>query len=532
MANRQKIPSADLGGALLKNKIQTVPLNVRNLNGLYDEGEDDTSLMLFEAGKNYFKRQQAMEDKKMAMEADRMMQAQRFALSKASTPKEFEETAKNAETSFKMEAAENEEFNRFYNKHADKLLAANKADTEKLYELKKAEFGKNSLDEMLSLNQNMLAQSVAYRGDKLLGQGVEEISATPFLQDEERENYRQEYLKGGILNLALNDADGALKAAEKYLPDDGDIKLQIAETKRLKEAALQKAKDKEQKEKDISELGEAFSYWQAFEKGEIDEATFFVLHSKNKENTKLAFQTDFGVRAPLSKAYQVMRRLNKREVLDAKDIKEAGNCLISAYKAGKIGLDEAGGVQNQMVMLGLSRPEAVKLLDSSVDELIDAVVGGDASGNSLSGEAFMEEKAKFAFNVYDAFYEKKTALADEFEANGGTLTEGVLKRLGRQAAKETADELGLKKGEGLSYGALERKIPLYFSGEDTAPIWQKFCQEAPYADDKEKLFCDICVAEERKRTELPKFYSLDEVQRAGLKEGDRFYLEGRLAVIG
>lgn len=533
MANRQRIPSAQMGGALLKEQIRTVPLNVRDLRGMYDEDGDDIDMMLMETGKNFLAQQKRIEDKKKAMEADRIMNEQRLALANTSSSKEFVKQAKNAQTAFKTEAEKVEGLNDFFNTHSDKLMAANNADIKNLYALKEKEFGKNSLDEMLSLNQNMLAQSAAFKGDKLLAQGVEEIAATPFLGDAEKQTYRREYLKGGILNLALNDADGATKAAEKYLPDDSDIMSQIAETKRLREAALSKAKDKQQRETDISELGDAFSYWQAFEKGQIDEATYFVLRSKNKEETRVSLDNDFAVRAPLSKAYRAMRRLNKKEELSAQEIKEAGNCLIEAYKTGQIGLDEAGGVQNHIVMAGLAQPEAVRLFDTSIDELIDAAVGGDASGHSLSEEMFMEEKAKFAFDVYDAFYEKKTALADDFEAAGGTLTDGVLRRLGREAAKEVAIELGVKQGKGgVSFAALERQIPLYYSGENTAGIWQKFCQKAPYAEDKEGLFAEICLAEEREEAMLPRFYFLDEVQRAGLKAGDKFYFQGRLAQIG
>ncbi|MBO5038009.1 MAG: hypothetical protein J6C85_00925 [Alphaproteobacteria bacterium] len=533
MANRQRIPSAQMGGALLKNQIQTVPLNVRDLSDMYDDSEDDFAANLVETGKNYFKIQKENEDKKKAMEADRILNEQRLALANTSSSKEFIEQAKNADTTLKTEVAKVEGLDDFFNTHSDKLLAANRADIKNLYAMKENEFGRNSLDEMLSLNQNMLAQSAAFKGERLLAQGVENIAATPFLEKDEKETYRQEYLKGGILNLALNDTDGAMRAAEKYLPDDSDMMSQISETKRLREAAVQKAKEKQQRATDISELGDAFSYWQAFEKGQIDEATYFVLRSKNREETRVSFDSDFGVRAPLSKAYRAMRRLNQKEELSAQEIKEAGNFLINAYKAGEIGLDEAGGVQNQMVMAGLAQPEAVRLFDASVDALIDAAVGGDASGYSLNEEMFMEEKAKFAFDVYDAFYEKKTALADDFEAAGGTLTEGVLRRLGREAAEEVSNDMGLKKGKGsVSFAALERQIPLYYSGDNTAGIWQKFCRQAPYAEDKEGLFAEICASEERAEAALPRFYSLDEVQRAGLKAGDRFYFQGRLAEIG
>lgn len=167
MANRQRIPSAQMGGALLKNQIQTVPLNVRDLSDMYDDSEDDFAANLVETGKNYFKIQKENEDKKKAMEADRILNEQRLALANTSSSKEFIEQAKNADTTLKTEVAKVEGLDDFFNTHSDKLLAANRADIKNLYAMKENEFGRNSLDEMLSLNQNMLAQSAAFKGERL-----------------------------------------------------------------------------------------------------------------------------------------------------------------------------------------------------------------------------------------------------------------------------------------------------------------------------------------------------------------------------
>lgn len=56
------------------------------------------------------------------------------------------------------------------------------------------------------------------QAEKLLEMGTGEIERTPFLTPEDKQFYRDGYLKTGILNLALNSPETAEAAADRYFP--------------------------------------------------------------------------------------------------------------------------------------------------------------------------------------------------------------------------------------------------------------------------------------------------------------------------
>ena len=149
------------------------------------------------------------------------------------------------------------------------------------------------------------------------------------------------------------------------------------------------------------------------------------------------------------------------------------------------------------------------------------------------GRELMEHKAKLAFDIYQNYYGRKTALAEEFTAQGGQMTPAAAKKIGRQALAETAAELNLKEtpGDAPSFVELRRTLKSSYSGSGERRIWERFAKEAPYAEDKTAVMRRIATEEQKRELSYPQFETYDEVMQAGLAPGDRFYFKGRLAVM-
>lgn len=125
--------------------------------------------------------------------------------------------------------------------------------------MKQADFGRNSLRSMLADNQNLLAETAEpVQAEKLLEMGTGEIERTPFLTPEDKQFYRDGYLKTGILNLALNSPETAEAAADRYFPGDSDgIKARIAETRRLNEEGAKRQQERERQRSYLAAYGDA-----------------------------------------------------------------------------------------------------------------------------------------------------------------------------------------------------------------------------------------------------------------------------------
>ncbi len=530
MANRQSVPSMAGSGvmALQTAKASPTPTGMKREyagNGMTEflaEAADVTSLAL--------KKKKISDFEQMSYETDEVLQGYRAQLSNAKSAEEFDTISKAAEDDLKSRFADRLNGAEFWSEHGANILRANRSDVQKMREKKDFDFGKESLTSMLSGSQNMLARSAGDKGDKLLARAVAEIDNTPFLETAEKQQYRDDYLKTGILNLALNDPDKASAMTDKYMPAFRDeLKKRIDDTRVLKEAFDKQEKERRQREADIAEYRQAFSYWQAKEEGNINPAEFYVLTAENKPET-LWGERENRSDTPLADAYRIVKKINSGSQLSAEELRNAGNHLISAYRQKKLGLLEVGELQNQLMLAEGDKAFSGLLFDKEVDALADRVFMPDAEGTDAAD--FMEEKAKLAFQIYENYYSKKTALADEFAEQGGVITPALEKRFRKQALAETCAEMGIVENTGaeVSVSGLKRVLKNVYTGNDEREVWRRFYAKAPYAEDKKALFKQIAAEEERRELSYPQFDTLAELEDAGLLRGEKFYFKGRLAV--
>lgn len=501
MANKQTVPLVQSGGAHLKKKVQNVSFLRGKQSDRIVEGDDRLGILeiLTDSGKSYVKQRLKTDEERMLLKADNTLKAYRNLLLKASNPEEFKEIAKDADKVLSAQLDNGDFSADFWAKNGAKLLEANKTDVGRLYEMKSFDFGRNSLDCLLADNQNLLARSSGEKGQRLLEKGAEEISVSPFLGKQEKEEYRRGYLKTGILNMALNDPDGADKAVEKYFARDDDLKVKIAEIRHLNEMEVKHEEENNARNNYILELKRALGLWQEKERGNLSNPAFYVLQA-DKDGEMLWGDKGLRTETPLWEAYKLVKRLNAGDKLRPEELRDAGNYFISAYRQGKIGLEEAAGLQNQLLLCDTGAGRGGILFDREIDNRLDDILLPDVTENDDDSRDFMEEKAKFAFEVYDAYYARKVALTDEWNAAGGMITPAVLRRFSRQAAKEVFEELGVKENAdgSLIFEELRDEARRYYTGKNMTEIWRRFCVEAPFREDKKELMAKIARSEEKK----------------------------------
>lgn len=533
MANKQTVPSSNLRGVFIKDEIRSDPVPVEKKRELASNGTASALFFASVGVGNFLKERRAHEIEKRKFLVDNDLQAYRERLNNAKNPEEFMEISKGIETDLR-DKYQNDFFGKeFWNEHGEKILEANLSDIEKIRQNKQVEFGKNSLNEMLALNQNMLVSANASKANVLLANAVDEIDNSVFLSQDEKKNYRDGYLRAGIVNLALNDDEEALVQAKKYFGDDKDLIEKISETKRLKEIAYESKQEEEKRQKYLSEFSDVISLWQQKAKGNISDAEFFVL---TKDVNKNLIWGDRENRSyyPLVEAYKLVKKMNSGQRLTVDEVGEAGNYIINAFNKKQIGAEEAVSWQNQILMGQTDKSSAELIFDNKADELADLVLMEDVEYNkNMFGEAenFMEQKAKLSFDIYENYYGKKMALTEEFRAMGGVVTPAMKRKFARQAIEETRDELGLKQnvGDKISFYELSRLLQKNYAEADEELVWARFYNLAPYVEDKKSLFKSIASEERRKVLNYPQFDSLDEIESANLNSGDKFYFNGRLA---
>lgn len=268
MANRQKIAPMGLAGVMAQRGLQTT-LTVPGKRFVAGNGGLETAGLLVDAGKKMAEERLETEKQRQAMEAAASLRASRQAMEAAETPEQLREIATTAEKSLPAQFGSENSGKAFWQEHGDKILEANRADTAKIAAMKQADFGRNSLRSMLADNQNLLAETAEpVQAEKLLEMGTGEIERTPFLTPEDKQFYRDGYLKTGILNLALNSPETAEAAADRYFPGDNDgIKARIAETRRLNEEGAKRQQERERQRSYLAAYGDAQSLWQKRERG-------------------------------------------------------------------------------------------------------------------------------------------------------------------------------------------------------------------------------------------------------------------------
>ena len=551
MANRQKVPFMRLGGAMLKRPVAaqiTSPARrfLASDSSLYADSA------LLEAANTLADKMQKTEDERLAMQADVSLKATREALQNATTPDELRNMVKDGDKVLAAQFDGDEKARAFWKKHGDNILAAHHDDTKKIVAEKQIDFGKQSLNSMLADNQNLLADNGdATKVSRLLEMGTDEIQKTPFLTEPDKKNYRQGYLKTGILNAALNNPEAASRAVDMYVDDEAEkkqLKAQIQETKSLTATAQQQDQAKRERLDLLNRLSAAQSLWQQKEHGDISPAQYFVLRQKNavsSANGEKSLQTvdiwgDDEERSltPLSEVYRLVRKMNEGTQLSAQEISDASNYLINAYHQNKLGLEEVSALQNQLLAAQSDKPTAEMMFDKEVDALVDKAFAADLSAASTRGnfiaQQLMEDKAKFALDIYQNYYATKTALASSLQQNGGQLTPLQEKKISRLALDGVIKDMMLKTNaqkDAVTFGELKRALQSAYAGTDVARIWKKYASLAPFAEDKIETMRQIAREEQRKELNYPQFDSYEELAAADLAPGEKFYFQGRLAVM-
>ncbi|MCM1324637.1 MAG: hypothetical protein NC218_10985 [Acetobacter sp.] len=529
MANKQTVPQTSGSGVMALQTVRSTPIPVGLKREYAGNGTTEFLAKAAETGGEALEKKKEIDFEQMRYETDEVLQKYRVQLRDAQSAEEFDAISKSAEDDLKNRFTDRFNGPEFWFKNGRELLKANRTDVEKLREKKNFDFGKASLNEMLATSQNMLAHSAGDKGEKLVSRAVDEIDVTPFLSDEEKTQYRQGYLKTGILNLALNDPDKAVGLADKYLPEfSGELKTRIEQTRLLNEKYAKQVEEERLREKEIAAYQQAFSYWQAKEEGSLKPAEFYVLTAEDDADV-LWGTKEYRSAAPLAEAYQTVKKINRGERLSAEEVRHIGNNLIAAYRQNKLSLDEVGTLHSQLMLAEGDKSFSGMLFDKDVDALTDRVFLAD---EDVDDDAFLEAKAKLAFQIYENYYSKKTALADEFAEQGGMITPALEKRFRKQALAETKAEMGIMEntGDDVSFAGLKRLLKTVYSGRNEREIWQRFYAEAPYVEDKKALFKRIGAEVERRELSYPQFDTLAALEEAALPKGARFYFKGRLAV--
>ena len=551
MANRQKVPFMRLGGAMLKRPV-AAQITSPARRFLASDSSLYVDSALLEAANTLADKMQKTEDERLAMQADVSLKATREALQNAATPDELQNMVKDGDKALAAQFDGDEKARAFWKKHGDNILAAHRDDTKKIVAEKQIDFGKQSLNSMLADNQNLLADNGdAAKVSRLLEMGTDEIQKTPFLTEPDKKNYRQGYLKTGILNAALNNPEAASRAVDMYVDDEAEkkqLKAQIQETKSLTATAQQQDQAKRERLDLLNRLSEAQSLWQQKEHGDISPAQYFVLRQKNAVSStsgEKSLQTidiwgDDEERSltPLSEVYRLVRKMNEGTQLSAQEISDASNYLINAYHQNKLGLEEVSALQNQLLAAQSDKPTAEMMFDKEVDALVDKAFAADLSAASTRGnfiaQQLMEDKAKFALDIYQNYYATKTALASSLQQNGGQLTPLQEKKISRLALDGVIKDMMLKTNaqkDAVTFGELKRALQSAYAGTDVARIWKKYASLAPFAEDKIETMRQIAREEQRKELNYPQFDSYEELAAADLAPGEKFYFQGRLAVM-
>lgn len=548
MANRQKIPSWGLNAAMAKRPVAAhVTTPARRF--IASEPNVYTDSVLLNTANVLAEKMQKTENERLAMQADISLKATRQALENAQNPEQLQEILAQNDKLLAAQFDTDKSAQNFWKNHGDNILAANQTDTQKIVAQKQIDFGKQSLNSMLADNQNLLAETQdELKAGKLLQMGSDEIQNTPFLNDNDKETYRTGYLKTGILNLALHNPDAADKAVDAYFSDDAlksSLKNQIQQTKSINESYRQQDTQKQQRLMQLNRFGDMQNLWQQKERGEISPAQYFVLmqnsYTQNDDNevgVRVWGDDELRSDTPLTDTYRLVRKMNEGTQLSPQEVSDAANYLINAYRQNKLGFEETAALQNQLMAAQTEKNTAELMFDKEIDALADKAFVADVSSALTRGDyaakILMEDKAKFALNLYQNYYAHKTALASDLLQKGGQLTPLTEKKISKAALDNVVQDLNIKTHtahDAASFGELKQALQSVYSGSDVLPIWQKYAQIAPYNDDKLETMRQIARDMQKKELTYPHFDTYDELLQADLAPGDKFYFKGRLAVM-
>ena len=439
MANKQTIAAPHLGGQNLLQQVHsssTYPVLKR-------ESEDDfmlsTARMMMNAPKKYFKQTNTIKNDNLRLKADTVLNVCREQLYQAQTDDDFNEVVKNTPLMLESCFDGSDDEKKFWQEHGANLLNAHQLDVKNIRVQKNGEFEQNNLNQMLNETQKVLGETTIQDAENVLEQGVSAIDCTEYLNDDEKKVYRQKYLAGGILNLALQNSEQAERALQQYLPNDEALKMKIAKVRELQIADQKKAQEKQLYAQKMSALYDAVQLWQRLEKKQINPAQYFVLSQIEGEVPMLEDDGKY-LQTPIAAVYRAMRQ-NKGEKIEAEQIREWQNYLISAYRQKEMDLDDVAWLQNNLLSKSYT---GQSVLDEEICMIADKNFGNDKDERTTDALNFMEKKAKFVFGILPDYEEKLSELTEDFTKSGAYLSSGMKKYLAHKAAKKVAEMYELK----------------------------------------------------------------------------------------
>ena len=526
----QSIANMQRGGAFLSEKSDGVMKPV-GLKRYVAGGELMTDVAdVVSKAANIWEENNRLEEQKNMLEADAVLKNYRNALVFSKSMDEFDEIAKGINSGVTEYFAKSSGGNDFMKKYGERLLSLNNEDVKKLRIQKEYDLGRNNLDIILANSQNLLQTAKGEKADILLSRGVETINNTSFLTDVEKNDYRDRFLRNGIYSIALQNVDEAKKQALKWENNVKDDLLNgIDEIEKIKIQEDKELEEKAYNDKYMGALNEAINLWQMKERGEIGKAEYKIL---SLEHNDYLWGDNGDNKGTLIDAYKIVRRINQGENVDVKEINNVSNYLIKGYKNNEIGFEEVANFQKQLLASRIDKKTQERLFDKEIDVLLDNVIGRDDFSNNEVAKIAMNEKAKMAFKVYDAYYGKKLALFKEFVEGGGSLTPKVERVLNKTVLNEVKNEFGFEEGiEGeFDYKQLKSILKEHYNGGEENEVWRKFYKDVFFVKDKKELLMNIAKRQMKKEIFYPSFDNWNDVLKADIEKGEKFYFKGRLAV--
>lgn len=544
MANRQKIPAFATLSSTPRSALSAQVTSPQR-RFIASDGSLMAQSAVLEASAVFADKLEKTNNKRLALQADASLKAYRQAMKNAQSPQQLEDIVNSEEKNLAGQFNNDKQSKDFWKNYGDKILDANRQDTQKIVAQKQIDFGKQSLSSLLADNQNLLADTHdEAKAQQLFDVATQEIQSSPFLSPQDKETYQNAYLNTGILNLALNAPEAADKAVDKYFTQgNSDLKNKISQTKLLAQNDAQLQRQKQHDLNSLQQLQQAQTLWQQKENGDISSAQYFVLRDALSQNDTAQSPLIWGddtqrSDVPLTETYRLVRKMNGGTKLSAQEVADASNFLINAYHQNKLGFLETQTLQNQLLQAQTDKNTAELMFDKDIDALADNAFIADLPDTLSYGDEvakmIMEDKAKFALDLYQNYYAQKLALSSDFVQNGGQISPLMAKKISQQALKNVTDDLKLKvnsSSQPVTFSELNRVLKNTYSGQDVMPLWKQFVKDAPNSDDKLETMRKIATFAQKKELAYPRFDSLDELQLADLAPGDKFYFKGRLAVM-
>ena len=492
MANKQSMPNTL--GQLNRSGVREVPLNSRHhlafadVTEVWQEGA--------EVSRRLLEKRQKQAEESYVLEAEDMLDGYRQAMVQAETQDEINLISQTAERDLKNRFQKRLFGDTFWAHYGDKLLQAKKHDEAYIKVAKEAEFGKREIQNILAEAQNIVAGADGSKGEKVLAKGDELIRNSVFLSADEKNDYQQKFWQSGVLNLALNDSGAARKLTADYLGNNAEILAQINEVEKKRAEDEKLADSRRQDAKQLDEIAARQSLWQKYKNGHLSEAEYYVLSPR--EETK-----SYG---DLTTVYQVLRTKHHGAENQARKIENADKILRTAYDKKELDLTDTVQLQKML----FDKDEMYGMIDKWTDEVC----------TNGYGDAFEREKAKVGLSLYNAYQNELNALnlKNKDTDNRAQAWADVQLKTAYKPSKET-------------FADLRSELKKWYHGADEQAVWKTYFADSLTADDKLLHMRQAALKLQKAEMTYPRFYSFDEVKQADLHRGDKFYINGHLAVM-